>query len=76
MTVRFLVRIPNGKYCSNSRMRCPCLGGNSSYDDHCQLFGRELEDNSTDNPGPNFTLRCFKCDRCKKRVAAIQKDAS
>lgn len=70
MTVKFLVRIPDGKYCSNSRMRCPCLGGNEDYDDHCQLFGRELIDKATGLP---TGLRCVKCEICAKKVTKMKK---
>jgi hypothetical protein len=73
MTIRFLVRIPNGKYCSSSRLRCPCLGGNEDFDDCCQLFGRQLKDNATDDPGPHFKLKCIKCDACAKKVAKMKK---
>lgn len=67
MTIRFLVRIPDGKYCSSSRLRCPCLSIHEGYDDCCQLFGTKLKDNDAD-------YRCFKCDACAKKGAKIRQE--
>ena len=71
MTIRFQVRIPSGKYCSSSRFRCPCLGGNEDYDDRCQLFGRKLIDEVTGLP---TGLRCVKCEICAKKVAKMKEE--
>jgi len=66
--MKFTVIAPDGKFCENKKINCPCLGLNGCESEHCGFFNAELD---CDNRGI-----IKKCDECLLMQKMLKQEAN